>query len=1303
MFEWLSLVNLSGLLVSEPVLRDAFPNGLPSLDNQLLRRYRIEYERWRSTKNGDRWTDFVLTDLLGYHLYGSMSLPPQVTIELTEYMQKLKPDKAVIGSDGNIQLLVYFADGDLDRPETATGRWKASPFTKFDRLLRETGVPLGLLVNQMDWRLVFAQKGVTTSYIEWSAATMLDEYATLQAFRALLSDPIRLLNMANESQDRQADVTDQLGSQVLDSMSILIAEMDRAGRDTLHDMTPREIYEMGLFVMMRLVFMFYAEENRLLPHGDRFYDQGYGIIGLWNRLEHERRYDDHSQKLDAWPQLLAAFRMIYEGCEHPDFPMPAYGGDLFNPEKYSILNHIPISNRAVWVMLRHLTTVENSDGRQRVSYRALNVEQLGSTYERLLDHTAVRATEPVLGLIGTKYKEPEIPLSELEKQWQKGDDNFLDFLKEETGRSRKALENALLNDDLTPNDEQLLHHLCGEDLYPRIRPFATLLRTNDLKEPFIVFPGGLYVTSGTTRRATGTHYTPRSLTEPIVQHTLDPLIYEGMAEGKPDPKLRTAKHILDLKICDMAMGSGAFLVQACRYLSEKLVEAWAGADYITDDGTPTRDKTAMPLPINDEERKLLARRLVADRCLYGVDKNPLAVEMAKLSLWLATLDKNRPFTFLDHALKSGDSLVGVTFDQLRAWSLQPEKVENRNLFSFNFDLLLDEMIAIRRQIAHRLVLTIDDQRDKDSLLQKANAIAHDLRSACDALILSYFNDLPKSQQERFREALLYTYRDGKNLPDNWRGLTLGDLQPFHWELEFPEVFLRENKGFDAFVGNPPFLGGLRISTMNGANYLTYLRLAYPSSSGTADLCAFFFLRGFEALRNNGNFGLIATNTIAQGDTRQTGLDYIINQQGEIYRANPSVTWPGVAAVYVSIVHISKGHHQAQKVLINEHVQHISALLDDVENLGNPHILKANENKSFVGSYVLGMGFVMLPEEAQLLIEKDARNNDVLFPYINGEDLNSHPDQSPSRWVINFFDWDLAQAEQYPDCVAIVREKIYPERVKLIGRNSIGTKRGTNWWLYGSDSKQLYRAIAPTQRVLAIARVTKYVAFSFLPTGLVYSEQIVILAVEEMTVSGLLNSSIYSFWCWKHSSTMGANTLRYSSSDVFETFPFPQNIESLETIGETYHETRRQIMLNRWEGLTNTYNRFHNPAETANDIQELRELHVEMDNQVAAAYGWNDLNLAHGFHDTAQGIRFTISEPARREVLTRLLQLNHQRYAEEVAAGLHDKKKKKSVGAGVAQNLGKQGLVDTPSVTRPDDLPEQTTMFDDDTPKQNRLL
>ena len=214
------------------------------------------------------------------------------------------------------------------------------------------------------------------------------------------------------------------------------------------------------------------------------------------------------------------------------------------------------------------------------------------------------------------------------------------------------------------------------------RPFAGLLREDSFDKLVVIPKGSVYVTAGSDRRSTGTHYTPRSLTEPIVQHTLEPLVYAGPSEGHPQEEwqLKSPREILALKVCDMAMGSGAFLVQTCRYLGERLVEAWENSEKAhpgqfisTPEGElSSGDPSERLIPADPAERLTIGRRYVADRCLYGVDINPMAVEMAKLSLWLITLQRDRPFTFLDHALKCGDSLLGVSsVQQIENFSLRP--------------------------------------------------------------------------------------------------------------------------------------------------------------------------------------------------------------------------------------------------------------------------------------------------------------------------------------------------------------------------------------------------------------------------------------------------------------------------------------------------------------------------------------------------------------------------------------------------------------------------------------------------------
>ncbi len=332
-----------------------------------------------------------------------------------------------------------------------------------------------------------------------------------------------------------------------------------------------------------------------------------------------------------------------------------------------------------------------------------------------------------------------------------------------------------------------------------------------------------------------------------------------------------------------------------------------------------------------------------------------------------------------------------------------------------------------------------------------------------------------------------------------------------------------------------------------------------------------------------------------------------------------------------------------------------------------------------------------PDEASALIARNPKNKDCLFPYLNGEDLNSRPDQSPSRWVINFqnfplnrtadgvwltaneeqrkqwlrsgyvpFDYPKSVAEDYPDLIQILIERVKTERDELVAKGK--QIHEYCFWKFWDRRDNLYATIAKKEKVLVTSRHNKILIFEFVKSDLIYSEALAIFAVDR-SVFSFLQSSIHDVWAWQNCSTIRDAGIRYSPTDGFETFPFPIDFSQLKENGERYLERRQSILQSRREGLTKTYNRFHDPAEAAEDIVEFRRLQVEMDNAVASAYGWQDLPLDHGFHETKQGIRYTISEAARREVLDRLLELNHQRYAEEVAAGLHDKKSAKSAGTG----------------------------------------
>ncbi len=398
-------------------------------------------------------------------------------------------------------------------------------------------------------------------------------------------------------------------------------------------------------------------------------------------------------------------------------------------------------------------------------------------------------------------------------------------------------------------------------------------------------------------------------------------------------------------------------------------------------------------------------------------------------------------------------------------------------------------------------------------------------------------------------------------------------------------------------------------------------------------------------------GFIASNTIAQGTTRESGLDQIIKNGGIIYNAIQSLIWPGTANVYVAIVHITKFKYVGNYYLEGKMVRRISSFLDDGEVNSKPELIRSNENIGFQGLIPLGDGFFVDLSVANELLG-DGKSQEVLYKFYNGKIFYSSPDLDSNLWIINFGERDIKQAEKYPKCFSILYEQIY----KNLTPKQL--KDRPNWWRFWRSRPELQKATNKLDRVLVTAFTSSTFAFAFLPTNTVCSNALVIFAMDGYDDFSVMQSGLHYAWVIKYASTMKTD-LRYTPTDCFQNFPFPKSQSNLIRIGSEYYHHRMNLMKESQEGLTNTYNRFHNPKEKSSDIAHMRELHVEMDNAVAAAYGWSDLDLGHGFHETPQGVRFTISEAARREVLARLLQLNHERYEEEVKAGLHEKDKKKA--------------------------------------------
>ncbi len=628
-FDWFGVLKMSGLLVSEVIYRDHFEKTEGISRDELFRLRRF-IDRFNSES-------FSVNDLVKGLLFDILAHDPKnwkfgrdvsaFSVKESDHDEQLTSDFVLLSDDRKTPVFIIKAldkYNELDkRKPVGSGTWRASEHIKFETLLRLSGCPLGLLTNGYEFRLFFVEEGLSAAYISWKQSDWLEEESTFEAFRNLLnaetllpSKKKGLYNIVKESHEKQAEVTDALADQVY---LVINRILDYTNQSAI-DVEPDKIYEAVIKVVMRLVFILYAEENSLLPHGFPEYDDNYGLIHLANSLESERSFLGEtdfnsvaSYRYDAWYRILALFNLIYYGSDHQELKITAHGGALFSPDEIlPLLKRIKLNNRGVRDILHDLLYMKGL----RLSYAAIDVEQIGYVYEGLLGYTVSRASEPLVVTANEKFV---LPLSELEKRTPK---EIKALLKEVDSRISN------IPDSFTdPTDDSI---------QARVAKYGVILAPEDER---LIPEGSYYMSSSGARKSSGSYYTPKQLTTYLVKETLGPLC---MDEEKD--RVKSSSEILSMKIVDPAMGSGAFLVQATNFVAEKLLKAWEIEGKNTE--------------IPDSDREILARRNVVEHCIYGVDINPTAVELAKMSLWLNTFSKDKPFTFLDHKLKCGNSLVG---------------------------------------------------------------------------------------------------------------------------------------------------------------------------------------------------------------------------------------------------------------------------------------------------------------------------------------------------------------------------------------------------------------------------------------------------------------------------------------------------------------------------------------------------------------------------------------------------------------------------------------------------------------------
>ncbi len=1148
------------------------------------------------------------------------------------------------------------------RPENK--QLRISPHALVQEYLNYSEHLYGMVTNGRQLRLLRDASRITRlSYVEFNLEKMMEEdlysdfvilYRVLHASRMPKkmeagTDSI-MEKYHQEGLEAGSTIRNKLGEAVKGAIKNLANGFinhpnNAALREALSagNINTDEYYRHQLRIIYRLLFLFVIEERNLVyadsktPETKRFnhiYFNYYSLLQL-RKLAKKLLPPEASRHYDLWQSMVSTFSLFEKKEIGEKLGIMSLQGDLFGYHAISNniydLHQCYLSNEVLLNIIKSLSYFENDNGVLiAVNYGGLDVEEFGSVYEGLLE-------------------------LKLEFNKVEGSDNYsVNWQKQAGGREFQS------------------------------------------------------------------HYTPEELVQPLIKHSLEYLIEDILLlySQKKVIKENTIKALLKLKVCDVACGSGHILLSAARRI------ALAVARVLTDEEQPN------PLSI----RK--AMKDVVRNCIYGVDKNPLAVELCKIALWLEAYNPGEPLNFLDHHIKCGDAIVGLAhrselekgiadeaFKTLavddkeiaKTWrdkNVKERKERAAKILQLKAEFEKSTENSVQEAMAEYKTFNQLPETTPDEIERKSKAYKKFidgkgftfLKAMADTQVAQFF--IPKTDANK---DYLMTDADFRLILSGYKGwqdrkvakATAVALEQrfFHWFIEFPEVF--NEGGFDCDLGNPPFLGGQKLSGTYGEQFLEFIKYEF-TPIGAVDLVTYFFRRIFTIIKQGGFQSLISTNTIAQGKAREDGLDILVQQGGTINHAVKSMRWPGIAAVEVALVTLTKQKWKGKFVLAGKEVKTITPYLDDAATLGNPFQLKQNGGKAFQGSIPLGKGFVLENNEAHNLIAKNPKNRDVLFPYLNGDDLNNNPDQSSSRWVINFFDWPEDKAKKYPDCYEIVERLVKPERQRP--DNNMGREK---WWQFYRRGVDLYQSIHGMKKVIALCEVTKHLTFAYVETGSVYTANLDIFSLKEGYYYSLIQNSLHYYWAWTYCAWLKRD-LKYSPGNGFQTFPFPQNIsivqkQQLETIGEAYHEHRRQLMLSMQLGLTKTYNLFHSNSinaitdqsindkdkqvaslqkhleKTANTISfdeaiqgilKLRELHVQMDEAVLDAYGWNDIELKHDFYEVDylpenDRVRFTIHPDARKEVLKRLLELNHKIHEEELTAGLFDKKKssgKKKVGS-----------------------------------------
>lgn len=437
------------------------------------------------------------------------------------------------------------------------------------------------------------------------------------------------------------------------------------------------------------------------------------------------------------------------------------------------------------------------------------------------------------------------------------------------------------------------------------------------------------------------------------------------------------------------------------------------------------------------------------------------------------------------------------------------------------------------------------------------------------------------------------------------GIRVGDALRIDWPVT------------NCIIGNPPFLGSQHIREAFGGEYVDWLKAAF--GVGVKDFCVYWFRRAHDHLEPGQRAGLVGTNSISQNRARSASLEYIVSHGGRIVDAVSSQVWPGDAKVHVSLVNWVRGGAADQPRLLDG--LPVTMIGPDLRASGKPApaVLIQNRNRCFQGPIPVGAGFIVTEVEAlDMLAASKPHYADVVKRFLTAEDIAEATDHGPRRWIIDFAQMPLEAARKFPAATRIVEQRVRPFRETV---NREGHRR--RWWQFGEPRVGMRKALVVRSRFCVIAAHAKRVILTWADADIIASNACMVFAFDDDFSMGVLQSRIHVSWAWAQSSTLKRD-LRYTPTSVFMTFPWPDLATAVQrdVVGRAcvaLLERRDEICRADAIGLTLLYNAMDDGAYT-----DVRALHRELDEAVAACYGWPK--------SVAQG---------EAEIVSRLTDLNRQ--------------------------------------------------------------